>query len=204
MTDLIHRISTWMHSNPHGWCTEAKAHALATSILGLRPEIVVEIGVWSGRSLIPMAMALKEVGSGRIIGIDPWSKEASIEGQKDVHLQWWNEVDHEKIYQVFYLQVQLQSLNEFVEIMRKRSDDVTELDMARIGVIDLLHIDGNHSEQAVRDVNKFASKVRNGGLCFMDDVNWHGVGNAVEALQNLGFIRLYNMDTGAMFQRGKV
>ena len=40
-------------------------------VLALRPAVVVEIGVWRGSSLLPMALALKELGRGQIVGVDP-------------------------------------------------------------------------------------------------------------------------------------
>jgi hypothetical protein len=45
--------------------------------------------------------------------------------------------------------------------------------------------------------------VRVGGLLFADDLNWTGGGvlRAVAKLKTMGFIELYRLDTGAMFQR---
>ena len=63
-----------------GWCSEQKASILVELVLKTRPEKIVEIGVFGGKSLVPMACALKENGSGKIYGIDPWSSAESVVG----------------------------------------------------------------------------------------------------------------------------
>ncbi len=75
--------------------------------------------------------------------------------------------------------------------------------------IDLLHIDGQHTEQAVKDVDRFARNVRRGGICCMDDIEWANDGDqqvkaAVERLKELGFVEKYPVGTGAMFVRTKL
>src|SRR5215468_10710070 len=59
-----------------GWPHPMKEKHLAHLILQLKPQLVVEIGVYGGRSFIPQAMALKHNKSGFIYGIDPWDSEA--------------------------------------------------------------------------------------------------------------------------------
>ncbi len=197
--NLFQQISDWLPGK-EGWCVEPKAHALAAAVLTLRPEVVVEIGVWGGMSLIPMALAVREVGRGIVIGIDPWKKEASVENQPKENAEWWSKVDHGLIYQEFIKQLATLGLLLIVDVKKMKSDEVEVPDK-----IDLLHIDGNHSDQAVKDVNRFASAIRVGGMCFVDDINWEGGGviRAVKRLQEMGFIKLYDMDKGAMFQRVK-
>lgn len=55
-----------------GWCSLEKANALVALIVALRPCVVVELGVWMGGSAIPMALALRAVGSGQLVAIDAW------------------------------------------------------------------------------------------------------------------------------------
>ena len=145
-----------------------------------------------------MAMALKETGRGLAIAIDPWSKQASVEGQEKVHADWWGSVNHDVVAKEFVEQVALLGLGDFVQVVRRKSDDAVVP-----AKIDILHVDGNHGEQAVKDVERFAPNVRVGGLCFMDDLGWVGgaVGRACDRLIAMGFVKLYDMDTGAMFQR---
>ena len=77
MKQLFAQIESELAVHKDGWCSIEKAYALASAIIALRPGVVVEIGIWAGRSLIPMALALKKVGAGKIIGIDPWRAEES-------------------------------------------------------------------------------------------------------------------------------
>ena len=45
-----------------GWCTRHKASVMMDLIFWTKPKVVVEIGVWGGKSLIPMAFAVKALG----------------------------------------------------------------------------------------------------------------------------------------------
>lgn len=187
-----------------GWCSVSKAVTLASSIVALRPEIIVEIGVYGGRSLIPMAMACAAVNKGTIVAIDSWSPVASVEGQPTEHVNWWGKLDHESIMNGFLSQLESLRLKSFVNVVRKKSDDVTPPKQ-----ISLASIDGNHGPQAVRDVKRYAANIRTGGLCFMDDLNWSGghVSEACSELLKLGFVELHRVhkdsEDWAIFQRIK-
>jgi predicted O-methyltransferase YrrM len=183
------------------WCTLEKAHTLAGLIIGLRPQWVVEIGVWSGGSFVPMALALKALGQGRAIAIDSWKAHESIAGQGRVNADWWGQQDHEAIYQHFMKRLESLELHNFVDVYRASSNDAPVPQ-----VIDLLHVDGNHGEQAFRDVHRFAPSVRVGGVCILDDIGWEGghVTRAEELLVDSidhKFIRLYPLETGVVYQR---
>ncbi len=200
--DLLFNGITAIHPSLLGWCDLDKAHALAAAVVTLRPAIIVEIGVFGGKSLIPMALALQQCGGGVAWAIDPWSNVAAAEGYDGVHAEWWGHVPIEDIYNGFVATLKKLDLERFVQIHRKKSDEVEPP-----ADIDLLHIDGQHTDQAIRDVTRFASKVRAGGLCVMDDIAWTngtdgqgGVGQAVKELLRLGFRQLYPLGTGAVFQ----
>jgi predicted O-methyltransferase YrrM len=181
-----------------GWCSPEKANDLALAVLKTRASFVVEIGVWGGRSCIPMAMACAEQQHGVVWAIDPWSPAASVDGYDGVNANWWGIQDHEAVYRSFLGIVKSNGLDQYVKVIRSKSDLVKPPE-----VIDVLHLDGNHSEQTVRDVMHFAIKVRPGGFCYIDDIEWSGgfVKLGVEKLLTMGFTRLFDRDTGAMFQR---
>lgn len=177
-----------------GWCTLDKANALAITVFALRPAVAVEIGAYAGRSVLPVALAMKEVGRGVIYAIDPWLPEASAEGYDKVNADWWKTVSNLTGAKVqFDAMVKTLGVAHIVVTEWMKSDDVKPP-----AVIDLLHIDGQHTEQAQRDVRRFGCNVRPGGIVFMDDVSWKNAGredvrHATAALLELGFVKLYGM-----------
>lgn len=196
--DVFTRINQAMDQVLDGWCTVEKAHLLAGAILTLKAQTVVEIGVWAGRSLIPMALACQEMKFGKVIGIDPWSTEASVAGMEGPDMAWWKGVSHDDMYRKFLQHLDRFELRDYVTIHRNRSDEVEPPER-----IDLLHIDGNHSEQAIRDAERFAPRVRLGGVVFCDDIGWVGgaVKTAIGRITQMGFEQTTGVDNGAFFVR---
>lgn len=189
-----------IHPKMQGWATLAKAQTLAALIVAFRPKVSVEIGVFGGRSLIPIALAHKEVG-GRVIGIDPWTAEAAVEGYDKQNSEWWgrqnvlNQVKDETFRWIKNL-----NLESCCEIIQKKSDDAPEIDC------DLCHVDGQHSEVCRRDVIKYVLPMKKGSIVVMDDIDWtnNGVAHVSEAvgiMTNNGWEKLYNLETGAVFQK---
>ena len=185
--DLARRIEDLRPSIP-GWCSPEKAAALAGAVLVLQARTVVEIGVFGGSSLIPIAMALQHQGSGCVFGIDPWDTSSALEEMVDpANLEWWRGVDLESIRKGCELLLERHALNFFARLVQGRSEDVVGRFVG--ASVDLLHIDGNHSEaKSVRDVELYLPKVRAGGLVFFDDVQWveggrHTTARAVELLK---------------------
>lgn len=195
---LMQELYSWldMKRTPRleGWCSWDKAIALMSTTWALRPAVCVEIGVWAGRSALPVALALRENGHGVLHCIDPYQPAASAEGYDTANADWWTNVaNHQYAKNQLDDLVNKAGLFRSVRIHARKSDDVQPPDM-----IDLLHIDGQHTAQAKRDVERFASRVRVGGIVFMDDVSWanSGVGHvrgAVDALASMGFQKLYGI-----------
>lgn len=179
------------------WCDLDKAETLAALILATRPAIVCELGIWIGGSAIPMALALKHNGRGRLYAVDPWSTAASIEGQSGANAEWWATVDHEEAYRRFLERIGMHSLSN-VTVMRMTSDEAPI-----VTPIDILHIDSNHGPQAIKDVLRWAPNVVVGGFLVLDDLGWEGqnVERARDEALGLGFIELYHLGTGALYQR---
>lgn len=188
LTELGHAVERHLVDDAGGWCDAEKANNLASWVAALRPKVVVEIGVWQGGSLIPMALGLKHNKSGIAIGIDPWSAAASVVDEDQVNADWWGKQDHNAAYKVFLDRVQKHELSPYVQVWRQKSDDVSPPH-----TIDLLHVDGNHTDQAIRDVDRFGSAVRIGGIMVLDDINWANgaVSRAHTRARSLGFIELY-------------
>lgn len=162
----------------HGWCSEYKAGILIDLIMEHRVQTIVEIGVFGGKSLIPMAFALKQNGEGMIYGVDPWSHLKSIEGMEGKHRDWWYSVDHEKILAHLTQKIVKFQLSDYIHLIQ-----ATSLDAPAIEEIDILHIDGNHSEEtSYLDVTKWVPLVKKGGMIIFDDINWETTSKAVNWL----------------------
>jgi predicted O-methyltransferase YrrM len=191
------------------WCSLEKAQTLAAIVVALRPATICEIGVWMGGSLVPMAMALRALRSvdelagrtltsHRVIAIDAWSPEDSAAGQSREDAAWWAGADHEQALRAFRRRLDQHDIAGLCQVVRVKSDD------APVPVsIDLLHVDGNHAEQALRDVQRFAPSVPVGGILVLDDVAWSGghVRRAYEWAAEDGFKALYPLGTGTVLQR---
>lgn len=165
-----------------GWCTVAKAEKLAQLVLDYQPKLIVELGVFGGRSIGAMAMACQNIGSGRCIGIDPWTVKASTEGNlEQVHLDWWGKIDHENVYQLCKSRLRQVGLGG-VELWRET--DETAITKFDDGTIDLLHSDSNHSEEvSVRVTQMWHPKIRKGGILVFDDILWSTQARAVEMIK---------------------
>jgi predicted O-methyltransferase YrrM len=151
-----------------GWCSNYKASTLIDLIWLIKAETVVEIGVFGGKSLVPMAFALKATGQGMVYGIDPWSKEASIAHMDEANQEYWGNLDHNAIYHDLKQKASLFKLDEHITLIPCTSEAADPIEE-----IDLLHIDGNHSEEcSFADVLKWVPLVRSGGIIVFDDVTW--------------------------------
>lgn len=165
-----------------GWCTQEKATDLCQLILRIKAELVVEIGVFGGRSLIPMGLAMKFLGRGMVFGIDPWDTQAAIEGSHDpVNDDWWSKVDLNLIMDKAMDAIRDAGVRKFVSVIPMHAKDGRR--HFRKLSIDLLHIDGCHSEEAsTRDVEDWLPLVRHGGYIVFDDADWESTQKAVAML----------------------
>ena len=151
-----------------GWCSDFKAGTLMELVWFMQPKVVVEVGVFGGKSLVPMAFALKTLGSGVAYGIDPWCAAASVEGMDGVDKDWWGSVDHAAILDKLQKKITQFGLNDYIHLIQATSEDAEE-----ISNIDILHIDGNHSNHAsYYDALKWVPLVRRGGMIIFDDITW--------------------------------
>jgi len=154
-----------------GWCPLEKAEALTRLVLEARPECIVEIGVYGGRSAVPMALAARTYGA-TVHGVDPWSHAAALEGDVgDENREWWGKLDLEGIYRGFLDGVRRFGVEDTLRV--HRMTDTAALPMFADGSIGLLHVDGNHSaEVSMRYVEQWGPKIAPGGHLVMDDIDW--------------------------------
>ena len=169
-----------------GWCSQHKASVLMDLVLQEKLEVVVEIGVFGGKSLIPMACALKANGKGKIFGIDPWDSHASIQGAiNEANKSWWEELDHQMILRGLTKKIHQFALTDQIELIQSTSEAAP-----LIQGIQMLHVDGNHSDEtSYLDVTKWVPLMKSGGWIIFDDIDWYENGmnttsRAIEWLNN--------------------
>ena len=166
-----------------GWCSREKAEKMMDLILETQPAICVEIGVFGGSSIYPTALALKYQGSGVVYAIDPWATTECTKGYEpnDPNYQWWSQINLEQIFQGFKHMLNAFHLDPHCHILRMTSREA--LATFEDNSIDILHIDGNHSEEsALADIQLYFPKVKAGGYVWFDDVNWVSTNKAVAFL----------------------
>lgn len=174
-----------------GWCTPAKGKRMAALARGA--SLCVELGVFGGRSLVSIALALRadQVPEyGRVDGIDPFTATAALEGTNDpANDQWWSKLDYEAIARVAQEALYRLELMPYARLVRMRSRDV--VGFYGDGTIDLLHQDSNHSEEvSCEEVALWAPKLRSGGHWIFDDTDWPTTKKAQLNLEALGFREL--------------
>lgn len=179
------KAETWSIIEPlHGWCTREKSDALVDLVLTAHPRTCVEIGVFGGRSLIAIGMALRALDEGGMAyGIDPWRLEAALEGDVgEENRDWWsNKVDLDDVHRSCMTAIWTAGLEPHVTVIRAASQHVARLFPGKS--IDVIHCDGNHSEaSSLRDVRTYVPLLKDGGYFLFDDSDWATTQKAVRLL----------------------
>ncbi len=172
------------HQEIWGWCSREKALQIIDLVLEVKPKLYVEIGVFSGASLYPAAAALKFLGEGVAVAIDPWDKIECIRyldpDEDKTDLKWWAHQNMDHIYFGFLSVLRQFELEKTCLILRTTSKKAARA----IGHIDILFLDGNHYEKvATEDVLLYLPKVRPGGYIWLNDATWISLQPAKEHLK---------------------
>ena len=129
-----------------------------------RPKVVVELGTHMGLSALAMGLALHEnAEGGRLFAVDTWEGETHAGIYDD------------SVYQTFMGRRASLGLDETIVPLRMFFDEARSVVPTPV---DLLHIDGLHTLDAVtHDWETFSPLVRPGGLVMFHDVNspWRDV-----------------------------
>jgi predicted O-methyltransferase YrrM len=168
-----------------GWCSEEKALWMADHIVQNRYKTATELGVYAGRSVLPIALAIAANQGHAVYAVDAWDNtvatSARISERDDI---WWDAVDLVAIKSQFLRETVSQNLVSFIKIIELPSAEACLTVSRLIGRgIDFLHIDGAHSEdQALADVTNWSKLVPLGGTIVLDDIDWSRVRRADEFL----------------------
>lgn len=175
--------------NLEGWCTKEKAYRLYNLVKESNSKLSVELGVFGGKSLIPIALAHKEINNGICIGIDPWCAQSSTESYdpNDPNYQWWDKVNYNYIFDSFINSLIKYQVNNIVTYYRKKSNEV--INLFENESIDILHQDGNHSETiSTEEIELYNTKIKPNGFWIMDDTDWPTTSKAQDLILTKGFI----------------
>ena len=178
-----------------GWCTREKVIKMMEYIPD-SAKLAVELGVWGGRSLLPIAMKC----TGDVYGIDAWDVSASLEGKNDIaNDEWWNKMDYNKMYN--YTHTLMQKYNCYnVKLLRMKSVDAVKLFGDH--TIDFLHQDSNHSEEtSCAEVEVYHTKVKENGIWCFDDTNWPTTKKAQELLFSKGYTEIYDSGSWKIYKK---
>ncbi|NQU26446.1 MAG: class I SAM-dependent methyltransferase [Candidatus Nealsonbacteria bacterium] len=172
-----------------GWCDRAKAGWLMAAVAQLaeqNPDFVgLEIGVFGGRSLAPVAAALGKHGQALLVGVDAWSAPVAINGLDGAeHVRFWGQQGMlDDAFGRCRQFVERHGLSRSCLLLPVTSTRAAEL---IAGAIDYLHIDGSHGNGAAHDATLWVPRVRPGGLIVVDDTDgqrWPGVQEAVAVVR---------------------
>lgn len=182
-----------------GWLTPEVGAAMRNLIWKVKPDVCVEIGVFAGKSIINTALALKENGHGVVYGIDPWRKDVAVAcTAPNENKDYWDTIDLDAVHYDCMRAIWDHGLQDYVIIIRAKSDMCHRLFDCENN-IDILYIDGGHSEESsCRDVENYLWCVRSGKHVWLDDTNYDSLKKAIglveqqcQLVKDFGHCRLY-------------
>jgi predicted O-methyltransferase YrrM len=165
-----------------GWCSSQKSLLLYSLARNHQPKTVVEIGVYGGRSIVPLAAAIRDNAVGNLYGIETWSGSHAIAYRTNIGNDfWWNSIDYARIKIAFLAFLVQHQLHDTIRLIEAPSERCAGL----FDSIDMLHIDGGHSAfGSAQDVITFLIKVPPGGIIVYDDINWPSNQNGLNILRD--------------------
>lgn len=164
-----------------GWCSTEKAHIMMDVIKENKCQFCVELGVFSGMSLFPIAKALQYNRSGKVYAIDAWDRSEALKSfssPNDPNYIWWGSLDYDDFFKQTLDLIQRNKLRRFCKIIKRSTIDAACLFADES--IDFIHLDGNHNaEVAFQDLIHYFPKVKDGGYILLNDANWISMNSSV-------------------------
>jgi len=149
-----------------GFCQKEKASLMIDLIVRIKPLKIVEVGV-PGKSLVAMACALKENGKGVIYGIDSLDSMNLGESKQGVNRNLWNFFRSDTVLKGLQAKFTKFGLQNHIQLVQTTSENASP-----ISEIDILHLNGNHTEQSsLSEVKKWVPFMKKNGVIIFNDVN---------------------------------
>lgn len=202
--NTVKNIITNNLNDIHGWCPVEKAHYLIDLVQQCQAKAFVELGVFGGRSLLPVALAMKNLGNDEfIIGVDSWTVTPCLEGNNDAaNNDWWSAINYDNMYSYTIDLMKKYNLENSVKLYRTTSAQYAKY--LGDNCLDMLHQDSNHStEVTCNEVELYCKKVKVGGLWVFDDTDWPTTQQAQINLVAHGYELFYDAVKWKVFRRVK-
>lgn len=151
------------------WCSEEKTRLMMDLICLTKPKLCVEIGVFSGSSMVPIAATLDYLEEGIVVGVDAWSNAIAVRNMDydDPNRPWWGWVDMESAHQTFFTRLWEHALYNYWDEIKASSEEAAQY----FDEIDFLHLDGDYTEKgSLQDVRLYLPKVKRGGFILLSNV----------------------------------
>ncbi len=180
---LLYSNMNWTYSRPvfdsdkegdHGYTAwRGHRHFAYDLVTAIHPKTVVELGTHYGVSFFSMSQAVKDHNyfDTELIAVDTW--------KGDPHASFYTDEVFESVAKV----VDKHYSNLSIQLMRKTFDEAVV--HFRDKSIDILHIDGFHTYDAVRhDFESWNSKVSDDGIILFHDIHAYLPGFGVHSFWN--------------------
>ena len=169
-----------------GMCDHEKMCALCEIARSSPLGDIVEIGSWWGKSAFVLARLATCYGIGKLLCVDPWSNRHLVQNdEKGLVDSGSSEVDAEEALTVFEMNL-LPYNSRHINFLRmpstegaKHYQEYRNAITAAFGTTDycghiaILHIDGNHKYESVKeDIASWSGFVVEGGWIVLDDYRW--------------------------------
>jgi len=194
MDKLKKIINSGEYESIKGWCPKEKALKMASLV---KPnDVCIELGVYGGRSLLPLCLMTKN----KVFGVDAWSKNASLDGEnKKENDDWWSNVNY---YEMYNYTINLMKKHNCINCSLLRMTSEEAIGHFFDNSIDLIHQDSNHSEQiSCLEVELYENKLKPGGFWVFDDTDWDTTKKAQERLIEKNFVLINDYGNWKIFQK---
>jgi SAM-dependent methyltransferase len=151
----------------------------------LRPRVVLDVGVWKGRSVVHLCGQMRAAGiDGMVVAVDTflgspehWNRHRQDRAMDSLRMRhgWPG------LYWQFLSNMVHAGVRDLVVPLAQTSENAA-LILKRAGVTaDLIHIDAAHEyEPVLRDARLYWELLNPGGVLVGDDFEWPGVARAAE------------------------